>query len=122
MTVCLFRKYRVFNIVFREYDGAIHTEEECGSVLCQAGPSESPRRGHLYPHLLRLPRAVRLKLEQDRQYVAVNVLVSYWSGSSRSCGVVESGDQLLDRCADDFVCRCSSLVEADYGRSMLDSG
>jgi hypothetical protein len=49
LTEFLLGNYGVLDIVFREYDGAIHPEEKCGSTLCQAGAPESPRRGHLIP-------------------------------------------------------------------------
>jgi hypothetical protein len=64
-------KQSVLDVVSREYDVAIQSEEKFGVPVLQPGSPESPSAGHLNPHLLRLPRLRKQGLEQDRGSVAV---------------------------------------------------
>jgi hypothetical protein len=56
MAVWLLRKQGVLDVVSREHDVAIQSEEKFGVEVIQSGSPESPSAGHLNPHLLRLPR------------------------------------------------------------------
>jgi hypothetical protein len=54
MTVWLLRKQGVLDVILREDDVAIQSEEKFGVEVIQSGSPESPSAGHLNPHLLRL--------------------------------------------------------------------
>ena len=56
MAVWFLSKQGVLDVVSREYDVAIQSEEKFGVEVIQSGSPESPSAGHLNPHLLRLPR------------------------------------------------------------------
>jgi hypothetical protein len=71
MTVWFLSKQGVLDVVSREYDVAIQSEEKFGVEVLQSGTPESPSAGHLNPHLLRLRRVWNPKLEQDQRPVAV---------------------------------------------------